>query len=276
MLDGPVICWNISFLFPYSQLFLQSRPSRFHNSVEIIIVSQGSERVLQIMGKILSPLPGDASSSCWSLQSCSVLVDWSYLSMGSKIKSQYQLIGDKIHQKSLDHHPEEENHYFSLLLASFPHNPVGFPAPHQTQAVDPGHLWCQSSGRHSSALFTPWSNFLNFGGSFGNMAKGCLPFLRSREGEHLNRKIWSNLACSKDCRSWFVMLLSVQRGHCPCLRQELFAPWYPFCAAIGEEHRDPAPLPMDHVTFFASWNIIFLPSLLETLRNTKLGKTIPK
>lgn len=83
MLDSPVIYWNKLSLFPYSQLFLESRPLRFHNSVEIIIASEGSERALQIMDKILPPLTGDAPSSYWwSLQSNSLLGDWSYLPMG--------------------------------------------------------------------------------------------------------------------------------------------------------------------------------------------------
>lgn len=140
MLDGPVIYWNNSSLFPYSQSFLQSRPSRFHNSVEIIIVSQGSGRALQIMDKILSPLSEDAPSPYWSLQRPSVLGGWSYLSMGSKLRSQYQLIGGKIHQKSLNHHPEEAIHYFLHLLVSLSYSSVGFPAPHQTLVV-PHRLW---------------------------------------------------------------------------------------------------------------------------------------
>lgn len=63
MLDSPVIYWNNSSLHPYSQLFLESRPSRFHNRDELLIVYQGSERALQIMDKILSPLAEDAPSS---------------------------------------------------------------------------------------------------------------------------------------------------------------------------------------------------------------------
>lgn len=129
MLDSPVFYWNISFFFPYSQLFLQSRPLRFHNSVEIIIASQGSERGLQVMDKILSPLSRDAPSSFWSLQSCSDLGDWNYFSMGSKLNSQHQLIGGKIHQKSLDHHPEEANHYFFTPISVISLQSCGIPCP---------------------------------------------------------------------------------------------------------------------------------------------------
>lgn len=225
MLDSPVFCWNISSFFPYSQLFLQSRPSRFHNSVEIIIASQGSERGLQVMDKILSPLSGDApmsktqqgcpeppagqpagqpAVSFWSLQSCSDLGDWSYLSMGSKHKSQYQLIGGKIHQKSLDHHPEEANHYFCTPIGVISLQSCGIPCPtpntcwlwfqviYGAKAVADTAQHCSPLDPVSWTLADPlgiWQRVVSF------FVAG------SREGKHLNRKIWSSLACSKDCNS---------------------------------------------------------------------------
>lgn len=117
-------------------------------------------------------------------------------------------------------------------------------------------LWCQSSGRPSPALFTSWSNFLSFGRSPGSVAKGSLPFLF-----YVPEK--ENISIGESGAAWpvpktagcvFVVVLSIQKDPPPCLRQELFSPWYPFC--IFEHY--------------------FFPSLLETLRNAKLGKAIPK
>lgn len=149
------------------------------------------------MGKILSPLSGGAPSSYWSLQSWSVLGDWSYL------KSQYQLIGGEIHQKSLTHHPEEENHDFSLLLVSFPHSPVGFPTPHQTLAgcgsmafMVPKQWQTELSIDHLLIQFPElWWIIWEYGKRLSSFLVLC-----SREGRHLNRKIRSRLTCSEDCR----------------------------------------------------------------------------
>lgn len=225
MLDSPDAYWNISSLFPYSQLFFQSWPLRFHNSVEIIIAFQGSERVLQIMNKILSPLSGDAPSSYWSLQYCSVLGDWSYLPMGSKLKSQYQLIGGKIPQKlSLHQHLEEAIHYFLTPISVIALKTCGIPCPTPSTC----RLWFQviydakaaadtaqltkvyGAELPECSVFTFWSSFLNFSTSFGNMPSFFV--LCSREGKPLTRKIWSSLACSKDCRSCICDGISCSEG----------------------------------------------------------------
>lgn len=77
-------CSIVLSLFPYGQLFLESWPLRFHNKVKTITASQGSERALQMMEKILPPLAGDVPGSyLWSFQSSRLLGHWSYLPMGT-------------------------------------------------------------------------------------------------------------------------------------------------------------------------------------------------
>lgn len=273
MLDSPVAYWNISSLFPYSKLFFQSWPLRFHNSVEIIIAFQGSERVLQIMDKILSPLSEDAPSSYWSLQYWSVLGDWSYLPMGSKLKSQYQLIGGKIPQKlSLHQHPEEAIHYFLTPISVIALKSCGIPCPTPSTcrlwfwviygakaAADTAQLTkVYGAELPECSVFTFSSSFLNFSTSFGNMAKGCLPFLfYALEKENLSLgKSGAALPVPKTAGHVFVMVLAVQRGHSPRLRQELFSPWYPFCAAVGARRSSSSPHGLCH-TFYILEQYVF-------------------
>lgn len=119
------------------------------------------------------------------------------LSMGSKLKTQYHLTGGKIHQKSLDHHPEEGNHYFSLLLVSFPYSSVGFPAPHQTVWIQV--IYGAKAGQTQLSIVhlliqfpEPLVDHLGIW-QIPNIVLCCLGcsffVLCSREGRHLSRKI---------------------------------------------------------------------------------------
>lgn len=199
MLDGPVICRNNSFLFPYSQLFLVMTPG-FHNGVGIITASQGSERALQIMEEMLPPLAGDASTSCpWNLQSSSLLGHWSYLPMeisrrrGTAFQGPKDQLGKLRYLKSFTQNQGSAHKWRDAL------NIIHGPPSWGRSPLLLNHYWCLCPTDISRWKFGPiWP----------------LPRIASHTS---------------------VLLLAVQEGHGPCFRQKLFAHWHPFREAIRKE-----------------------------------------